>query len=96
MTATEAMQAEGGEKGKRSDAALNEAQEFLEQRLRDGPVKSTELKDDADQLGISWRTIERAKRGRGIVSRKEGKDWVFELPMHDHTETTDALFEKGK
>jgi hypothetical protein len=38
MTATEAMQAEGGEKGKRSDAALNEAQEFSNSVSAMGPL----------------------------------------------------------
>jgi len=75
MTANEAMAAAGGSTAKR-------AREFLQERLRSGPVKADDLVEEAKQEGISFATLRRAKKELGIKSRKGGFDgeWIWELP----------------
>jgi RecA-family ATPase len=80
LTANEAMQAADGQSG----YAKHEAREFLLERLEAGPVKSDDLYEEAEQNGISKRTLKRAKKELQIKSRKEhGKmdgEWTWELP----------------
>ena len=80
VTATEAMQAAGGQSG----YAKREAREFLLERLQAGPAKADDLFEEADQAGIAKATFKRAKKDLGIRSRKEqGKldgAWMWELP----------------
>jgi putative DNA primase/helicase len=81
VTATEAMQAEAA--GGQSGYAQREATEFLQDRLTGGPVKYTELTEEAQANGISESTLKRAKRKLGIKARKEKKldgAWFWELP----------------
>lgn len=67
--------------------ALEEAKEFLEDYLADGPVASGDAQKAALKAGHSERTIRRARKALGIKPRKEGapgsKDqhWVWELPI---------------
>jgi putative DNA primase/helicase len=80
VTATDAMQAAGGQSG----YAKREAREFLIERLEAGSVKADELFEEANQNGISKITLKRAKKDLCIRSRKEpgkmGGAWVWELP----------------
>jgi putative DNA primase/helicase len=80
VTATEAMQAAGGQAG----YAKREAREFLLPRLEDGPVKVEVIRHEAKQNGISAATLRRAKKDLRIESHKEmGKvdgEWTWELP----------------
>jgi hypothetical protein len=80
MTATDAMQAAGGQSG----YAKREAREFLIDKLEAGPLNSDDLIEEAEQNGISKRTLKRAKKELGIRSRKQhGKitgGWMWELP----------------
>jgi AAA domain-containing protein len=82
LTANEAMQAASGQSG----FAKREAREFLRERLETGPVKSSDVIEEAAQNGIAKRTLLRAKKELQIKSRK-AKDrfdgeWAWEL----HTE----------
>ena len=83
VTATEAMQAEA--EGGHSKHARNEASEFLQSRLAGGPVMADDLRDEAEANGISWRTLQRAKKELNIDTKKErgstrGK-WLWSLPI---------------
>jgi putative DNA primase/helicase len=69
VTATEAMQAEA--EGGHSKHARNEASEFLQSRLAGGPVMADDLRDEAEANGISWRTLQRAKKELNIDTKKE-------------------------
>lgn len=55
------------EGGKRQDA-IN----WLESELEDGPVLTKDLKKNAATLGHSWRTVQRAMKQIGVDARKTG------------------------
>jgi hypothetical protein len=64
-------------------SALDAAMEFLTERLADGPVPAPDLFSAADQEGIAARTLRRAQKALGVVSRKSGgpgTPWVWALP----------------
>jgi hypothetical protein len=54
--------------------------EFLRAELKDGAMPAKYLLDKAESEGISKRTLDRAKKSLGIVSKPEGKIWVWRLP----------------
>jgi putative DNA primase/helicase len=56
-----------------------EATEFLLDILADGPRMQREIKELADQDGIAWRTLMRAKKGEGVVSTKLAGGWRWHL-----------------
>jgi putative DNA primase/helicase len=60
--------------------ARSEARDFLVLELEAGPAPTTDLKRRADDAGIAWRTIERAKKQLGIRARKNGVGWLWQLP----------------
>ncbi len=80
VTANEAMAAENTGNSKH---AKREAREFLTERLAGGPVKSQELREEAEQLGISWATLRRAQTDLKIKAHKpKGRfdgEWVWEI-----------------
>src|SRR5262249_38337101 len=60
--------------------AFLEAVCWLELRLQDGlPVASTLLRDEAEEEGISFPTLRRAKKALGIRSVKQGEQWEWQL-----------------
>lgn len=74
----------------------SEAVEFLRDLLSDGPVPTTDLKDEARGRGIAWRTAERAKASLGVVARKVGRPgetgqrWTWSLPEDRQDSPKDA------
>lgn len=62
-------------------SALDEAQDFLCEMLREEPIPSSKLKQLAETSGLSWRTIQRAKKKLGCIeARKIGKEsWCWAL-----------------
>jgi hypothetical protein len=63
--------------------AVSAAMDFLRERLADGPCTRSQLLDEAAALGLSLRTLERAKAELGILSR-QGRDngakaWYWSL-----------------
>lgn len=50
----------------------DEAVDFLRAELADGPRAVKELKRSATEVGIAWRTIERAKSAVGVETRRVG------------------------
>lgn len=93
MTANEAMAADaGGAKPAQDDAA-----EFLQELLADGPVPQKRVKEDADGAGLSWATVRRAKDRLGVKAVRDtvagefgtGKgQWLWSLKVL--TEAQDA------
>jgi putative DNA primase/helicase len=63
-------------------SALEDAKQFLYDVLKDGPQPSTLVREEADQAGVSWPTIKRAKRGV-VRSYKQGDRWFMELDVPD-------------
>jgi putative DNA primase/helicase len=61
--------------------ARGEAGAFLLAELADGPVAVRELHKRADDAGLTWRTVERAKQQLGIRARKTGAKWSWEPPI---------------
>ncbi|MFC1758617.1 AAA family ATPase [Planctomycetota bacterium] len=63
----------------------DEAIDWLQTRLADGPVEVKKLKKEASVDGIAERTLKRAKKELGVTSSREGGTadsgfWVWELP----------------
>jgi len=63
-------------------SSVNEAIDFLNEALANGPVAQKQLKREAAQAGIADRTLYRAKEKLRIKSRKSGFDgnWTWEPP----------------
>ena len=63
---------------------MDEAVEWLRALLANGPVETNQIRSDAKQAGIAWRTVERAKGILGVKSRKRdfAKGWWWSLPEH--------------
>lgn len=49
---------------------LDVARQLLEKTLAGGPVRSSIIKQAADRVDVSWRTVEQVKADLGIVSRQ--------------------------
>ena len=64
--------------------AVEDAETFLADLLRDGPMATREIKVAARAHGHTWRTVERAKKSLSVVAVKggfgEGGGWSWELP----------------
>lgn len=65
--------------------AREDAEDFLQAELAEGPRLVRELQAAAREAGISWRTIERAKASLGIAAHREGfgGPWRWELGAID-------------
>ena len=70
--------------------ARSEAVEFLNEVLADGPVAASQVKEEAEDAGISERTLARAKKVVGVMSYREGEigergkgQWLWKLPIVD-------------
>lgn len=80
ITADQALE-QASEKRRGSSSA--EATEFLRERLEDGvPRTVKDLEDEAEGVGISKRTLERARRKLGVRAKKDGYQgaWILKLP----------------
>jgi RecA-family ATPase len=56
------------------------AMQWLKDYLRSGPQASAGIMAAADAVGISERTLNRAKATLGVLSAREGKEWFWRLP----------------
>ncbi|MCE9618485.1 MAG: AAA family ATPase [Planctomycetes bacterium] len=72
---------EGGNRNERNDAV-----DWLRKALADGPMLAEEVKQQAEQNGISAATLRRAKREAGVEAKREGfgpgAKWYWMLPEH--------------
>jgi len=59
---------------------LDEAIEWLEYVLSYGGKSATAVIEKAENMGLSKRTLDHAKARLGIVSKKDGSSWTWELP----------------
>lgn len=64
----------------RSPSQLERAIELLNGLLAQEARSANEIREKAQQAGISWDTMERAKRQLGVISTKDGKgaQWYWE------------------
>jgi hypothetical protein len=60
---------------RKADVALT----WLRHKLEDGPRAVKALKQDAEEAGHSWRTIERAKRELGAKAAQGPHGWTWQL-----------------
>jgi len=63
-----------------ANTAKSDAAAFLIDTLKDGPVKSTQVYEQADAAGIAESTLKRAKRALRIRSEKDAGRWLMCLP----------------
>lgn len=62
-------------------SAKDSAKEFLIEALGDSPIWSQQLKSEAKDAGISWRTVERAKADLRVrCSKGHDNRWYWSLP----------------
>jgi len=61
--------------------ALDEAREFLEEILSSGPVETSQVTREARKVGISERTLRRAKKALRVKVQKNGFQgkWIWSL-----------------
>lgn len=87
-----ALLAQGGESEDRS--ALDEAKAFLRDVLAKGAVPAKEVQKQADQAGISYATLRRAKAVLKVIAHKhegffgknkkeQSQQWCWLLPAED-------------
>lgn len=77
VTAEEALAEEpAASRMEREDAIA-----WLRDALAEGPMDATELRKAAEASGVAWRTLGRAKKDAGVISRKKGFgngwEWVL-------------------
>jgi len=65
--------------------AVDDASDFLTEVLNAGWRSSKQIKKEAGQAGIAWRTVERAKTklGQAVKAKRYGGDWGWELVRTD-------------
>ena len=66
----------------RTPKALQNAIEWLGGFLKDGPKLAIEVLSESNRLGISERTLRRAKDGLAESRQLENGDWVWQLGPH--------------
>lgn len=59
------------------------AERFLEELAPDFPIASTTIYQQGEAMGLSKRTIRRAKDRLGYVSVQEADGWYYEVPEDD-------------
>ena len=64
---------------------LGEAKDFLDNVLGEGPLDALKVKEEAKAAGVSETTLNRAKKAKGVVSKRVGGPgsaghWTWELP----------------
>lgn len=77
--------AEGNEEKQKDGGAFIDALEFLRAFLAEGPKTAKEVKDAANEMGLKWRTVERAKAALHVtVTRKRfGANGSFEWKLSE-------------
>ena len=73
----------------------DQAKQFLEQALADGPVLQSRIREQANAEGHAWRTIERAKKELKVVSRNRTDlgGWQWSLKPDGQPEMNFGLSE---
>ena len=58
--------------GNKQPSRLEEAMEFLQEILADGPVLSTEVQQEAERQGIADKTLKRARERLEVGATRKG------------------------
>lgn len=68
--------------GQDGNSALGDAKEFLIELLSQGELPQQQIQLDAKGAGVSWRTVERAKKALYVKSSRSvtDKKWYWRLP----------------
>jgi hypothetical protein len=79
VSADEALRANDGGGDRK---AANEAEEFLQDSLSQGPIPARQGEEDARALGIAPRTLKRARKKLGVIAEKGGlkEGWTWRVP----------------
>ena len=64
----------------RQETLQEHAADLLNSLLSAGPIRATEVREEFDSMGISWRTVRRAKQKQGIVATRKQDAWWWSLP----------------
>ena len=67
VDASDALQPDSDERDEK-----NEAAEWLQDILANGPMKASEIKKAANVEGLAWRTVQRARKQAGVESVRAG------------------------
>jgi putative DNA primase/helicase len=67
---------------KKKSTVVDDAKLFLEQELANGPLSVDQIKSSAKSAGLSWPSVNRAKKDLQINSSKVGDGWVWTLCIH--------------
>ena len=68
-----------------TERAVDVARAWLLTQLSAGPQPPMNLQIAAAADGIADRTLQRAKKSLGVVSQREGKNWIWSLPTEKDT-----------
>jgi hypothetical protein len=79
ITANQALHASA--EGVKSDGQVREAEDFLRDVLRNGPVLAKDVEKDATEAGISKATLKRARGRLKVVAAKDGFKGGWTLRM---------------
>ncbi len=71
--------------------AVDIANRVLHAILRAGPQPAQRCYDVAAKWKVSARSLERAKASLGVLSRRDGPGWVWELPAQDAASMNEQL-----
>jgi len=66
-----------------TDRPLNTAKKFLKEELAHGALSSKVLQQRADEAGITKKTLARARKESGVMSRQTKDGWECHLPQAD-------------
>lgn len=81
----------------KDSSALEDAKDFLFERVTTGGVPVAPLQTEAKEMGIAQITLRRAKKELGIeaYTGPNGPPWYWRLPAGAHTRTDDHLSKSG-
>ena len=66
-------------KAREDKSKVEEAVDFLEELLSDGDISTAEALEMADELGISRRTLERARKAANVKSIRVDGQWIMTM-----------------
>ena len=65
----------------KQESQFAKAQRLIETALANGPVPAADMKQLAEEEGISFKTFKRAKEALGVISYQRGRLWYWDLPI---------------